>query len=319
LQNPRDRNLTGDPYFINISKDLNDLHIDFNSICKNAGDSNGININEKDIEGDPRIADGRVDIGADEVYWPKSDMNHNEIVNFFDYATWASYWDTNDVYNINGRLDGDADVDIDDLVQFCDYWLWVPPWSPSYKMNLEGLEEEQSSEMSTIEVPAINDQTTIDEHSNNEMENNDEQTPCETPNTWLVYDGNMMPSYGDEITVYIHSDANLMILDLIADVNGDAEITTAMSEEDCNNFGWDNGWEMNPYIDPSGWVEVSGLSAASFFEGKLVNGTVGYFKFRYYSGQVSVSISTDSWIVDNNIESVCYSTEPLIFGPDPNE
>jgi len=92
-----------------------------------------------------------------------------------------------------------------------------------------------------------------------------------------------------------------------------------MNESDCNNFGWDNGWDSNPYIDPDGWFEDCYVSLASFFDGFAINGTVGYFKFRYYSGQVSVFITADSIIYDNTAQPVLFSTEPLIFGPDPNQ
>ena len=62
-----------------------------------------------------------------------------------------------------------------------------------------------------------------------------------------------------------------------------------------------------------------------------VNGTVGYFKFRYYSGEVDVSIvderctsdtfdiTGDSSAYDANCQPVLFSGQPLIFGHDPNE
>ena len=61
---------------------------------------------------------------------------------------------------------------------------------------------------------------------------------AETAGIWLVYDGNMMPNYGDEITVYIHSDPNLFCMGIIIDFSDDVNnITGAMNESDCNNYG----------------------------------------------------------------------------------
>jgi hypothetical protein len=136
----------------------------------------------------------------------------------------------------------------------------------------------------------------------------------ETAGIWLVYDGNMMPSYGDEITVYIHSDPMLLAIGMIVEVAGDANITTAMSEADCNNYGWDNGWNSDTYIDPAGWLLISGVS----WEG-VVDGTISYFKFRYNSGEVAFSINGESVAFDPNCEPVLFSGQPLIFGRDPNE
>jgi hypothetical protein len=136
----------------------------------------------------------------------------------------------------------------------------------------------------------------------------------ETAGIWLVYDGNMTPESGEEITVYIHADTMLFCMGTLVEVVGDANITSAMCEADCNTFGWDNGWNSDPYIDPAGWLYVSGVSW-----GGVVNGTVGYFKFRYYSGEVTVSITEESCAYDPNCQPVLFSGEPLIFGLDPNE
>jgi parallel beta-helix repeat protein len=122
LQNPLgDDNLTGSPGFMNITTDPNDLHIAENSQCKDAGDPNGSYEGEFDIDGESRVAYERVDIGADEYYWSKADYDKDGLVNFIDFATFASAWRTNDA---NISLDEDIDVDMDDLKLFCDEWLW---------------------------------------------------------------------------------------------------------------------------------------------------------------------------------------------------
>lgn len=119
-------NIHTDPGFVNA--DTNDFHLKTDSNCIDAGDPNFNDYTEKDIDGECRISYGRsayrVDIGADELYRPRSDYDHNKIVNFFDYSIWSNYWQTMDP---NGYLDFDNDVDIYDLAQFCTDWLLIDP------------------------------------------------------------------------------------------------------------------------------------------------------------------------------------------------
>jgi hypothetical protein len=381
LQHPRSGNITGDPCFMNKSNQ-DDLHIEGNSVCKNAGNPNISYDSETDIDGESRVAYGRVDIGGDEYYWSKADYNKDGIVDFYDFVVFESKWALQDA---NISLDNDNDVDMYDLELFCDDWLWKAGWTQGqWMMTMVGgggadmsaimgstsLPETYVSQSQTGDSLMLTDakssfaagparlrtrikkfydiapnptssaslsdmntstgETATPSGLENEMivveelVDNSQQSMLagegETAAVWLVYDGNTEPNYGDEITVFIHSDANLFIMDLIVSVSGDANITSAMNEADCNNFGWENGWDSNPYIDPDGWFEDCYVSLASFFDGVSVNGTVGYFKFRYYSGQVSISITADSIIFDNYyIQPVLFSTEPLIFGQDPNE
>ena len=64
-------NITSDPCFVNPRK--KDFHISPKSPCVNAGDSNGEYTDQVDIDGEPRVIGGRVDIGADEVNMPASE------------------------------------------------------------------------------------------------------------------------------------------------------------------------------------------------------------------------------------------------------
>jgi hypothetical protein len=123
----------GDPGFVDTN-DPNDFHLGPNSPCIDAGDPGFNDFNETDIDGECRIMFGknalRVDLGADEYYWPKADFNHDEIVNFFDFALFACHWHT-PYADVN--LAGDIDIEIDDLAAFCDDWLWIAPWSDLYE------------------------------------------------------------------------------------------------------------------------------------------------------------------------------------------
>ena len=125
----------------------------------------------------------------------------------------------------------------------------------------------------------------------------------------LVYDGNMTPDPNTEITVEVHSDTPLYIFEAFAIVTGDANIITAMSSADCNQYGFDPGWQIDPYIDPNGWVYFGGISWPN-----EANNVVGYFTFTYHSGQVVVSIEDGGCTIDTNCEPVPFSENTLTFG-----
>ncbi len=56
--------IVDDPDFVNVVD--NDFHITWNSPCRNTGDTGAVNLPTEDFEGDPRVALGAVDVGADE-------------------------------------------------------------------------------------------------------------------------------------------------------------------------------------------------------------------------------------------------------------
>lgn len=122
-----------------------------------------------------------------------------------------------------------------------------------------------------------------------------------------------MPLPEQEITVWVYSEDPLFCLAMGVYVTGDATITAAMCEADCADYGWDNGWNSDAYIDPSGWLALSGVRWAAD-----AVGVVSYFKFRYHSGQVAVSIDPEyfdafGWDGSSTPHST-YSTETLLFG-----
>jgi hypothetical protein len=127
------------------------------------------------------------------------------------------------------------------------------------------------------------------------------------------------PDPNEEVTVYVHTDTPLLWMGLWAQVVGDANLTGAMNNEDCNQYGWDPGWNCGTYMDDEGWVGFGGVKWDAD-----ANGVVGYFKFRYNSGQVQVFISeewSDAWTLDaNGLHSVPVSSNILLFGQtDPNQ
>ena len=124
------------------------------------------------------------------------------------------------------------------------------------------------------------------------------------------------PNEGDEVTVYVHTDMPLYALWYMdITVTGDADIIDAMNYYtiDCNDYGWSEGFALDSFIDDAnGVVEIGGIAWPA-----EANDIVGYFTFRYHSGQVSVSI-TDGW-ADDTIGPAQFSQETLLFGRDPNE
>lgn len=59
-------NISGDPLF--VDRLTGDLHLRYDSPCRDSGDDQAPGLSEEDFEGDPRIAIGTVDMGADEFH-----------------------------------------------------------------------------------------------------------------------------------------------------------------------------------------------------------------------------------------------------------
>jgi parallel beta-helix repeat protein len=126
-------NKTGDPGFMNVATNPNDLHLAENSQCKNAGNPYANYTGETDIDGEDRVKYGRVDIGADEYYISLADFYGDGIVNFLDFALFADAWQTQ---NPDRSLDGNSYVNMYDLKLFCEDWLWKAPWDDGWMMSM---------------------------------------------------------------------------------------------------------------------------------------------------------------------------------------
>ncbi|MBA7637616.1 hypothetical protein ES703_45262 [subsurface metagenome] len=125
-------NIDSNPLFYD-SNDPNDYHLGSDSPCIDAGDPNfDPDPNETDIDGKPRIVNGRVDIGADEFDDRDADFNNDGTVNFIDYAMFANVWQTE---NPDFSLDDDNDVDMNDLALFVEDWLWQAGWTKTFTVG----------------------------------------------------------------------------------------------------------------------------------------------------------------------------------------
>jgi parallel beta-helix repeat protein len=131
-----------DPCFVNPNPPY-DLHIKWNSPCRNKGDSNGIPPDETDIDGEGRIKYGRVDIGADE-YYRSPDFDKNGIVDFKDFAVLALTWlkeNGDGGFNEICDLADDDIIDVSDLKLFCQDWLLQTGEAQGLMFGGEGGEE----------------------------------------------------------------------------------------------------------------------------------------------------------------------------------
>ena len=120
-------NIALDPRFADPNNN-GDFHLRANSPCINAGDPNHtVGTGETDIDGDPRISDGTVDMGADEVilvpfgYWTFDETSGTTASNSrgdHDATVSGASWYTGGM--VNGALDFDG---TDDYVTIADSGL----------------------------------------------------------------------------------------------------------------------------------------------------------------------------------------------------
>jgi hypothetical protein len=106
-------------------------HIQESSPCIDAGDPTyTADPNETDINGQQRIGNGRIDIGADE-YYPyvlTTDLYHDGITDTLDYSVLANYWLQSYHYVDIAPAGGDGIVDFLDLAKFSEEYLHIEPW-----------------------------------------------------------------------------------------------------------------------------------------------------------------------------------------------
>jgi len=111
-----------------------DYHLLTDSPCIDTGDPSYVaDANAIDLDGNPRVIGGYIDMGAYEyAYGELSDLNDDGIVNFRDYAILVYHW-LDDACSEPDSCEGsDIDrsgrVDFGDLAIFCENWLWQASW-----------------------------------------------------------------------------------------------------------------------------------------------------------------------------------------------
>jgi parallel beta-helix repeat protein len=119
----------------NISADsnfaaANNFHIMPFSPCVDAGNpAASFPSDATDFDGEPRIFNGRVDIGADEMHLIAADFNTDGIVNLDDLLVLCDEWLSN-TPPLQADLAGNGKVDLSDLAVFSDFWLEKAFWKP---------------------------------------------------------------------------------------------------------------------------------------------------------------------------------------------
>jgi len=106
---------------------VGDFHLLPGSLCAGGGDNGHVTpILSMDLDGEARIFDGSVDIGADEVVTNAFDLNNDGIINYFELGVLMQDW----------LHEGDlwADFDKNGFLDFADYgalaeqWFWASAW-----------------------------------------------------------------------------------------------------------------------------------------------------------------------------------------------
>ena len=119
-------NISADPNFA----DPNDFHILPVSPCVDAGDPSAVlPPDAEDFDGEGRVFNGRVDIGADEMHLMPADFNTDGIVDLPDLLTFCEQWLSN-TPPLQADFTGDGRVDLSDLADFSACWLQNAPWRP---------------------------------------------------------------------------------------------------------------------------------------------------------------------------------------------
>jgi parallel beta-helix repeat protein len=121
-----DANTPGDPnddFFV-----AGNYHLRLGSPCVNSGDNNSVPVSsEEDIDGEQRIFEGRVDIGADEAFKNPMDLNTDGIIDYLELAAVTDEW-----LDSGSQMPGDFYPD--DFIDFADLsvlgaeWLWKAGW-----------------------------------------------------------------------------------------------------------------------------------------------------------------------------------------------
>jgi len=123
-------NIDVDPCFVDAEN--GDYHLQWDSPCINAGDPSFVfDANERDIDGEPRVMAGCVDIGADETSEKQADFTRNGKIDTEDLGVFVQSWlsssDDIDWYILCDLYEDDG-IDFADFAEFANDWLWRADW-----------------------------------------------------------------------------------------------------------------------------------------------------------------------------------------------
>jgi hypothetical protein len=122
------------------------------------------------------------------------------------------------------------------------------------------------------------------------------------------------PDPNQVITVYFHSDAPILFMNLRIRINGDATLVGTMDQTDGSLYGWDGDSIVTSTVHPDNSIELFGLNWT-----ENAAATVGYLQFRCNSALNDVITCAEYWL--------CYSPfdpngpayiDPTLYIFDPN-
>lgn len=109
-----------------------DYHLQWDSPCINTADPCSEDYLEReDIDDEPRLMIGRLDMGADEVGERQADFTRNGIINPEDVVIFAEAWMSipgNETWYVLCDLYEDEQIDLTDFAEFAKDWLWRAAW-----------------------------------------------------------------------------------------------------------------------------------------------------------------------------------------------
>jgi uncharacterized repeat protein (TIGR01451 family) len=147
--------------------DPNNLHLAYNSPCRDKGNPEMLHLNQYDIDGENRLYNGRVDIGADEIYACDEDLTEDDIsspldinfdgvINYTELTSFARAWlshepnslyfpveagtaasggcqNWNPIWNLIDTGSSTDYIDLADLAEFAEngWWMWEACWHRS--------------------------------------------------------------------------------------------------------------------------------------------------------------------------------------------
>jgi parallel beta-helix repeat protein len=96
--------------------------------CIDVGDNLSVpSVSTTDIDGEQRIFNDTVDMGADEVVTNLADFNTDGIVDYLDIEIITNEW-LNSGSELQSDLYDDDFIDFADYAVFAEQWLWTAPW-----------------------------------------------------------------------------------------------------------------------------------------------------------------------------------------------